>query len=104
MTRCTQCRHENPADAKFCLECGYRMALACAACGTELPVGPKFCKECGRTVDTPTPIAPTPTRVGGSPESYTARHLAATRWWTSVCEVAWRVVRGAQARGSRYGF
>ncbi len=74
MTRCAQCRHENPADAKFCLQCGHRLALVCEACGTELPVGAKFCKECGRAVDART--APTPTRVGGSPESYTPKHLA----------------------------
>jgi hypothetical protein len=31
--RCPQCRHENPRDAKFCLECGRRPALTCTACG-----------------------------------------------------------------------
>jgi len=24
VSRCPQCRHENPGDAKFCLECGRR--------------------------------------------------------------------------------
>ena len=49
--QCPQCRHENPPDAKFCLECGYnRQAVACPACGTELPAGAKFCKSCGQKV------------------------------------------------------
>ena len=50
--RCPQCRHENPGDAKFCLECGRRLARMCAWYATELPAGAKFCKECGTPVDT----------------------------------------------------
>ena len=74
MSRCPQCRHENPGDAKFCLECGRRLALSCGACGTELPAGAKFCKECGQAVGAATP--PTAARVGALPESYTPKHLA----------------------------
>jgi class 3 adenylate cyclase len=72
--RCPRCRHENPGDAKFCLECGGRLALACGACGTELPGGAKFCKECGQAVGgSAAPAAPRPERL---PESYTPKHLA----------------------------
>ena len=74
MSRCPQCRHENPGDAKFCLECGRRLALACGACGTELPAGAKFCKECGQAVGAAT--LPTAARAGAPPESYTPKHLA----------------------------
>ena len=74
MSRCPQCQHENPADAKFCLECGRRVALSCGACGTELPVGAKFCKQCGQAVGMAT--SPTAAGVGAPPESYTPRHLA----------------------------
>ena len=70
--RCPQCRHENPGDAKFCLECGRRLALMCAACATELPAGAKFCKECGAPVATST-AAPSPTL---TPAAYTPKHLA----------------------------
>ncbi len=74
MSRCPQCQHENPGDAKFCLECGRRLALSCGACGTELPPGAKFCKECGQAIGVATPgIA---TGVGAPPESYTPKHLA----------------------------
>ena len=48
--QCPRCRHENPARAKFCLECGQRLAGTCAACGTELPETAKFCPECGHAV------------------------------------------------------
>src|SRR5579883_2264304 len=44
--RCPNCQTENPANAKFCLECGNRLVV-CPNCGTvNLPVA-KFCIECG---------------------------------------------------------
>src|SRR5262249_5945189 len=66
--KCPRCQHDNPAHAKFCLECGARLALTCPKCRAELPGSAKFCLECGE------PIAQqTSTR---SPESYTPKHLA----------------------------
>ena len=35
--QCPRCQHENPPQAKFCLECGGRLARQCGQCGTELP-------------------------------------------------------------------
>ncbi len=70
--QCPRCQHANPPQAKFCLECGSRLALTCAACATELPAGAKFCLECGQPVGGPSAgQAPFP-----SPEAYTPRHLA----------------------------
>jgi predicted ATPase/class 3 adenylate cyclase len=44
--RCPNCQTHNPANAKFCLECGNRL-IVCANCGTvNLPIA-KFCIECG---------------------------------------------------------
>jgi class 3 adenylate cyclase/tetratricopeptide (TPR) repeat protein len=65
---CPRCQHDNPAPAKFCLECGARLALTCAKCRAELPGSAKFCLECGEQVagQIQTP----------SPESYTPKHLA----------------------------
>jgi class 3 adenylate cyclase len=74
VSRCPQCGHENPGDAKFCLECGRRLALTCGACGTELPADSKFCKECGQATGAASPL--TTARVGAPPESYTPKHLA----------------------------
>ena len=55
MSRCPQGRHENPDDAKFCLDCGRRLALMCGACGTELLADAKFCEEGGQAVNKITP-------------------------------------------------
>src|SRR5712691_8418868 len=70
--KCPRCQHENPPQAKFCLECGARFAVACAQCGTQLPVGAKFCLECG----TPTDSHGTEPARFASPQSYTPKHLA----------------------------
>src|SRR5437879_3990473 len=44
---CPTCATENVPGAKFCLECGTRLAASCPNCGaTNLP-GAKFCNECG---------------------------------------------------------
>ena len=45
-----RCKHQNPSQAKFCLECGVRLALTCHKCRCDLPVGAKFCLECGEPV------------------------------------------------------
>jgi class 3 adenylate cyclase/tetratricopeptide (TPR) repeat protein len=70
--KCPRCQHENPPQAKFCLECGARFAVACAQCGTQLPVGAKFCLECGKPTDS---HGTEPARFA-SPQSYTPKHLA----------------------------
>src|SRR2546428_9539520 len=70
--KCPRCQHENPPQAKFCLECGARVALTCTKCRSELPAGAKFCLECGE------PVASQATAEARftSPEAYTPKHLA----------------------------
>ena len=68
--QCPRCQHENPPLAKFCLECGARLAQTCAQCATVLPTGAKFCLECGQPVG-----APTATGRFQSPDVYTPKHL-----------------------------
>jgi len=70
--QCPRCQQENPPEAKFCLECGARLARGCPRCGTELPPGAKFCRECGERLAAPAPEAAR----FPSPETYTPRHLA----------------------------
>jgi class 3 adenylate cyclase/tetratricopeptide (TPR) repeat protein len=70
--KCPRCEHENPPQAKFCLECGARVALACTKCRSELPAGAKFCLECGEPVASQATVEPRFT----SPEAYTPKHLA----------------------------
>ena len=70
--QCPRCQHENPPQAKFCLECGAGFAVACGQCGIQLPVGAKFCPECGKSSDS---HGTEPARFA-SPQSYTPEHLA----------------------------
>jgi class 3 adenylate cyclase/tetratricopeptide (TPR) repeat protein len=73
--QCLQCQHDNPAEQKFCGECGARLQAICSACQTTNPPGQKFCGECGERLTALSPpskpAAPAPT-----PESYTPQHLA----------------------------
>src|SRR5207244_13460387 len=70
--KCPRCQHENPPQAKFCLECGARVALTCTKCRSELPAGAKFCLECGE----PVASQAIPEPRFRSPELYTPKHLA----------------------------
>src|SRR5262249_24165671 len=66
--KCPRCQHENPVQAKFCLECGARLSPVCAKCQTQLPAGAKFCLKCGEPIANQAPTFP-------SPETYTPKHL-----------------------------
>ncbi len=49
--KCSSCGAQLASQAKFCIECGTKVAPAvikCAGCGIELPTGSKFCPECGQ--------------------------------------------------------
>jgi class 3 adenylate cyclase/tetratricopeptide (TPR) repeat protein len=63
--RCTACRHENPADQKFCGECGARLRAACSVCGHANPAGQRHCGQCGSALGQPVVAA-----------AITPRHLA----------------------------
>jgi class 3 adenylate cyclase/tetratricopeptide (TPR) repeat protein len=43
---CSNCGTANPADGRFCLECGAGLG-GCPACGSTNPAGAKFCGNCG---------------------------------------------------------
>jgi class 3 adenylate cyclase len=74
MSRCPQCRHENPPGARFCNGCGARAELACAGCGQVNPSGSRFCHGCGAKLGDPPPAGSEPRFT--SPGSYTPKHLA----------------------------
>jgi hypothetical protein len=48
--KCPKCQFDNPADAKFCNECGNQLELACPQCKKVNPAGSKFCNECGQNL------------------------------------------------------
>jgi class 3 adenylate cyclase/tetratricopeptide (TPR) repeat protein len=69
---CLGCHHENPADARFCGECGASLAhdVTCPRCGTSNPQGQKFCHGCGNGLAKPRiPEA-------RDPRAYTSKHIA----------------------------
>lgn len=52
--KCPNCKTENPAQAKFCINCGTGLAARCANCQSELPASARFCANCGQPVAAPT--------------------------------------------------
>ncbi len=63
-TRCPYCEHSNPADSKFCSECGGALHLVpCPRCGAVSEITATVCYQCraqlpGRGTDTPVPTSP----------------------------------------------
>ena len=57
---CPKCQHENPADNKFCEECGNPFLLACPGCGSENRPDVKFCGKCGHNFTEPTAPSESP--------------------------------------------
>ena len=57
---CPACQAENPAQNKFCGECGARLRLTCPGCGHPNEPTQKFCGECGTRLLPATTPAPTP--------------------------------------------
>ena len=46
---CPSCKTILPKGAKFCFECGMKLAgSACPSCGNPIVAGAKFCLECGQ--------------------------------------------------------
>jgi len=52
---CPQCQTENPAGARFCLNCGASLSRQCSNCQAELPAGARFCMHCGQATRASTP-------------------------------------------------
>jgi class 3 adenylate cyclase/tetratricopeptide (TPR) repeat protein len=57
---CPSCRTENPAGAKFCVECASPLARGCPNCGTVNPSNAKFCLECAASLVPGAALAPAP--------------------------------------------
>ena len=48
---CAACGTENPAGARFCMNCGEALERRCPTCGTPAPGGARFCMNCGSALD-----------------------------------------------------
>jgi predicted ATPase/class 3 adenylate cyclase len=68
---CVECQQDSPAGAKFCGECGARLAPACPDCGAAHRPGQSFCWACGARLP-----ALTSATAAGAPRSHIPRHLA----------------------------
>jgi class 3 adenylate cyclase len=55
---CPQCGTESPEGARFCFECGAKLAVACLQCGATLPPQARFCPQCGTKLTAAPEIAP----------------------------------------------
>src|ERR1700720_1184267 len=43
---CQNCSAENPASAKFCIQCATPLQRLCPKCGCESPAEARFCAQC----------------------------------------------------------
>jgi class 3 adenylate cyclase/tetratricopeptide (TPR) repeat protein len=70
---CPRCQASSREGARFCEQCGARLARACPGCGAEVAAEARFCGGCGAPLAAGAPAA------GGrfaDPQSYTPKHLA----------------------------
>jgi class 3 adenylate cyclase len=49
---CSRCGSDNPADKRFCGDCGAPLTARCPKCGAENPPGQRFCGDCGTALST----------------------------------------------------
>jgi class 3 adenylate cyclase/tetratricopeptide (TPR) repeat protein len=64
--KCSSCNADNPAENRFCEQCGAVLAARCPKCGASLRPGAKFCGSCGHRVashEVPTPSTATASAV-----------------------------------------
>jgi class 3 adenylate cyclase/tetratricopeptide (TPR) repeat protein len=80
---CRSCGVENPAGAKFCVECGAPQSTACPGCGAPVMAGQKFCAECGHRLPEAAP-ARAPAGVSGQAHAAVARPAETERRLVTV--------------------
>ena len=51
MALCATCGAANPAEKRFCGDCGAALVARCATCGEENPPGKRFCGDCGAALE-----------------------------------------------------
>ncbi|HET6303275.1 MAG TPA: adenylate/guanylate cyclase domain-containing protein [Myxococcota bacterium] len=66
---CPACGKANPAEARFCMQCGEPLGRRCSHCGDALPLGADACPGCGLSSERASLVA------DWEPRAYTPRHL-----------------------------
>jgi class 3 adenylate cyclase/tetratricopeptide (TPR) repeat protein len=77
--QCSSCGHPNPADARFCAECGHALFTPpCPACGAQTRVGQKFCSACGAALIVAPAMGAAASATATAPDlrTFTPAHLA----------------------------
>ncbi len=69
--KCPRCQVENRESARFCEDCGARLAVVCPSCGVEVTPGKRFCGSCGGAL-----TAGQPQARFAAPQAYTPRFIA----------------------------
>ncbi len=71
---CPNCGTENPADKRFCGDCGTPLASGCPTCGAINPPGKRFCGDCGTALTGASASSgdPAPDRTPAAPAPSTA--------------------------------
>lgn len=75
MTRCFNCAHENPINARFCVSCGIRLGVQCQVCGEPATHGQRFCSACGAALASGAAEPSAGVQLALSPANYTPVHL-----------------------------
>jgi class 3 adenylate cyclase len=78
--QCSSCSFTNPVAAKFCQECGARLAVSCVGCGVELPQAAKFCHECGQRTTAAEPAAAPAAPAEATPKAFAAGRYRIVRF------------------------
>jgi class 3 adenylate cyclase/tetratricopeptide (TPR) repeat protein len=69
---CPRCQAKSREGARFCEQCGARLARACSSCGAEVASEARFCGACGTAVA----AAASGAARFSDPQSYMPKHLA----------------------------
>jgi class 3 adenylate cyclase/tetratricopeptide (TPR) repeat protein len=78
MARCAACSAENPADARFCMDCGAPLERRCDSCGALASGQARFCISCGGPLDAPVaPGDPPATSAPSTPKGDSSASTAA---------------------------
>ncbi len=77
---CPRCQTPNPAEARFCLNCGLALTRKCSNCDTDLLPGARFCMHCGHPVigTTPLDVSRLSRATAAAPETLAEKVRAAT--------------------------